>query len=102
MKKLSIVLALAGLLLGTVLIGWFGLGSVLDGLRRVGWGDFALIIGWQLVLFAVLGLAWDAITPGPRVAASAGADLGPHGARRVGQPACRSPRWVASCSAPAR
>ena len=67
MKKLSIALALAGLLLGTVLIGWFGFDRVIDGLRRVGWADFALIVGWQLVLFVVLGLAWDAITP-PREA----------------------------------
>jgi glycosyltransferase 2 family protein len=66
-KKLSIALALAGLLLGTVLIGWFGFDRVIDGLRRVGWADFALIVGWQLVLFVVLGLAWDAITP-PREA----------------------------------
>ena len=29
--------------------------------------DFALIVGWQLVLFVVLGLAWDAIVP-PREA----------------------------------
>lgn len=63
MKKLSIVLALAGLLLGTVLIGWFGFGRVITGVRRVGWEDFALIVGWQLVLFTVLGLAWDAIAP---------------------------------------
>ena len=63
MKKLPIVLALAGLLLGTVLIGWFGFGRVIAGMRRVGWEDFALIVGWQLVLFVVLGLAWDAITP---------------------------------------
>ena len=63
MKKLSIVLALAGLLLGTVLIGWFGFGRVIAGVRRVGWADFALIVGWQLVLFVVLGLAWDAIMP---------------------------------------
>ncbi|MGA9016111.1 MAG: HpnL family protein, partial [Acetobacteraceae bacterium] len=63
MKKLSIVLALAGLLLGTVLIGWFGIDRVVSGVRRVGWGDFAVIVGWQLVLFAVLGLAWDAIVP---------------------------------------
>jgi len=62
-KKLPIVLALAGLLLGTVLIGWFGFGRVIAGMRRVGWEDFALIVGWQLVLFVVLGLAWDAITP---------------------------------------
>ncbi len=62
-KKLPIALALAGLLLGTVLIGWFGFGRVITGMRRVGWQDFALIIGWQLALFVVLGLAWDAITP---------------------------------------
>jgi glycosyltransferase 2 family protein len=67
LKKLSIVLALAGLLLGTVLIGWFGFGRVIAGVRRVGWEDFALIVGWQLVLFVVLGLAWDAIVP-PREA----------------------------------
>ncbi len=63
MKKLSIALALAGLLLGTALIGWFGIDRVVSGVRRVGWGDFAVIVGWQLVLFAVLGLAWDAIVP---------------------------------------
>jgi putative membrane protein len=67
LKKLSIVLALAGLLLGTVLIGWYGFGRVIAGVQRVGWQDFALIVGWQLVLFAILGLAWDAITP-PREA----------------------------------
>ena len=64
MRKLSIVLALVGLLLGTVLIGWFGFGPVLDAAGSVGWGQFALIIGWQFVLFVVLGLAWEAITPG--------------------------------------
>jgi putative membrane protein len=63
LKKLSIMLALAGLLLGTALIGWFGFGRVIAGVQRVGWGDFALIVGWQLVLFVVLGLAWDAIVP---------------------------------------
>lgn len=63
MKKLSVVLALAGLLLGTLLIGWFGFGRVIAGVRRVGVDDFALIVGWQLVLFVVLGLAWDAIVP---------------------------------------
>jgi glycosyltransferase 2 family protein len=63
LKKLSIALALAGLLLGTALIGWFGIDRVISGVRRVGWGDFAVIVVWQLLLFAVLGLAWDAIVP---------------------------------------
>lgn len=63
MKKLSIVLALAGLLLATLLIGWFGFDRVIDGATRVGWARFGLIIGWQLVLFVILGAAWDAIVP---------------------------------------
>jgi glycosyltransferase 2 family protein len=63
LKKLSIVLAMVGLLLGTLLVGWFGFGRVVDGVLQVGWADFAIIVGWQLVLFVVLGLAWDAITP---------------------------------------
>ena len=67
MKKLSLLLALAGLLLGTLLVAWFGLGRVVAGVLRVGWEDFAIIVAWQFVLFAVLGLAWDAITP-PREA----------------------------------
>jgi putative membrane protein len=62
-KKLSITLALAGLLLGTVLLGWFGFDRVISGVRRVGWEDFILIVGWQLLLFVVLGLAWDVIVP---------------------------------------
>jgi glycosyltransferase 2 family protein len=61
------MLALAGLLLGTALIGWFGFGRVIAGVQRVGWEDFTLIVGWQLVLFVILGLAWDAIVP-PREA----------------------------------
>jgi putative membrane protein len=62
-KTLSITLAILGLLLGTLLIGWFGAGRVLAGVLSVGWGGFAIVLGWQLVLFAILGLGWDAITP---------------------------------------
>ena len=63
MKKLSIVLALAGLALGTLLIAWFGVDRVVSGLRAIGWGEFAVIVGWQLGLFVVLGLAWVVIVP---------------------------------------
>jgi putative membrane protein len=62
-KTLSIALAVLGLLLGTVLIGWFGAARVLAGVLSVGWGGFAIVLGWQLLLFAILGLAWDAIVP---------------------------------------
>jgi putative membrane protein len=63
LRKLSFTLALAGLLLGTLLVAWFGFGRVMTGIGRVGLEDFALIVGWQLLLFVVLGLAWDAIVP---------------------------------------
>jgi len=62
-KTLSVALAVLGLLLGTLLIGWFGAGRVLAGVLSVGWGGFAIVLGWQLMLFAILGLAWDAIAP---------------------------------------
>ncbi len=63
MRKLSYALALSGLLLATLLVGWFGVGRVLAGVLSVGWRDFGIIVLWQLLLFAVLGLAWDAIVP---------------------------------------
>jgi putative membrane protein len=62
-KKLSYVLALLGLLLGTLLIAWFDVGRVAAGALSVGWSGFALVIAWQLLIFAILGLAWDVLTP---------------------------------------
>jgi len=62
-KTLSVALAVLGLLLGTLLIGWFGAGRVLTGVLSVGWGGFAIVLCWQLLLFTILGLAWDAIVP---------------------------------------
>lgn len=43
MKRLSIVLALVGLLLGLLLISWFGFDNVVDAVSRVGWTEFAVI-----------------------------------------------------------
>lgn len=63
MKRLSVGLAVLGLLVATLLIGWFGAGRVLAGVLSVGWGGFAIVLAWQVVLFAILGVAWDAIAP---------------------------------------
>jgi len=63
MKRLSYVLALAGVLIGVVLVAYFGVGNVVGAISRIGWPEFALIVGWQLVLFVVLGIAWDVIMP---------------------------------------
>ena len=63
MKRLSYVLALLGVLIALLLVSYYGFGNVVTAVSRIGWREFALIAGWQIVLFAVLGLAWDLITP---------------------------------------
>jgi glycosyltransferase 2 family protein len=63
LRKLSFALALLGLAAATLLVAWFGFGRVLAAFSRVGWSEFAVIVGWQLVLFVILGLAWDSIVP---------------------------------------
>lgn len=64
MKRLSYVLALLGVLIALLLVSWFGLGNVVSAVGRIGWSEFGVIVGWQLVLFVIIGLAWDVITPG--------------------------------------
>ncbi len=64
MKRLSYVLALLGVLIALLLVSWFGFGNVVSAVGRIGWSEFAVIVGWQLVLFVIIGLAWDVITPG--------------------------------------
>jgi putative membrane protein len=66
-RKLSFLLALIGLAISVSLVSWFGFDGVLDAVASAGWGGFALICGWQLLLFGVLGVAWDTIVP-PRAA----------------------------------
>ena len=63
MKRLSYLLALLGVLIALLLVSWFGLGNVVAAVGRIGWPEFGLIVGWQCVLFVILGLAWDLITP---------------------------------------
>jgi putative membrane protein len=60
-KILSYVLALLGVLLASLLIGWFDAGRVLASALSVGWSGFALVCAWQIVLFAVLGVAWQVV-----------------------------------------
>lgn len=58
MKKLSIAAAIVGLILGTLLIGWYGFGSVGSAMLSVGAAGFALFCAWQLVTMVVLGIGW--------------------------------------------
>jgi glycosyltransferase 2 family protein len=61
LNKLSIALAVFGLLLGTVLVGAFGFHRVVATVLSVGWGGLALVCAWQMLVFVPLGLAWDAL-----------------------------------------
>ena len=63
MKHLSYILAVAGVVIVVALIGTFGVGNVTAAVSRIGWPEFGIILGWQFLLFVVLGLAWYAITP---------------------------------------
>jgi putative membrane protein len=60
-KRLSLSLAILGLLAGTLLVGWFGFGHVVHALLSVGWNGFGLLLAWQALLFLLLGYAWDVI-----------------------------------------
>ena len=70
MKRLSYVLALLGLLIALLLVGWFGVGNVATAVSRIGVAEFGLIVGWQLVLFVVLGLGWNTIMPAHAIRAA--------------------------------
>jgi glycosyltransferase 2 family protein len=63
MKRLSYILAALGVLVAILLVSYFGFGNVVASISRIGWFEFAVIVVWQLVLFAILGVAWDVITP---------------------------------------
>ncbi len=66
MKRISIVLALAGLAVSALLVAWFDAGQVLGVALSVGWQGFAVLSLWQAGLFVVLGLAWTTTLPGVR------------------------------------
>lgn len=63
LRKISILLAIVGLLLGTILVGWFGLDRVLTAMLSVSVGGFALLCVWQMGLFLINGAAWDVTLP---------------------------------------
>lgn len=63
MRRLSYVLAVLGTLIALLLFAYYGFGNVISTASRIGWLKFGGIIGWQMVLFVILGIAWDLIIP---------------------------------------
>ncbi len=66
MKRISILLALAGLAVSALLVAWFDAGQVLGVALSVGWRGFGVLSLWQAGLFLVLGLSWATVLPGVR------------------------------------
>lgn len=62
-RTLSLGFALLGLLIGTLLIGWYGAGRIVADVLSVGPAGFALLYGWQIAVTVILGGAWYAIAP---------------------------------------
>jgi putative membrane protein len=56
---------LAGLVLATTLVGWFGLGEVAEGLAAAGWRGVATIAGVHLAAILLCAAAWRAVLPPP-------------------------------------
>ena len=63
MKLAAIFAAIAGLILGTCVVGYYGFGAVTGALLTIGWGGFAIVCLYHLVLFGLLGLSWWVIVP---------------------------------------
>jgi putative membrane protein len=62
-KLLSIVLAILGVAGATVLVGWFGFDRVTHAILSAGIRGFALFCAWQLIVMALLGIAWRVVAP---------------------------------------
>jgi putative membrane protein len=63
LKTLSIAIAIVGVLVATLLVGWHGFGSIGNAMLSVGAGGFVLFCAWQLVTMVVLGLGWRIAAP---------------------------------------
>ncbi len=65
MKLATILAAVAGLILGTIIVAYYGFGAVASALGTIGWSGFLAIVAYHVASMAVLGMAWWAIVPPP-------------------------------------
>lgn len=63
LRELSIALAVIGVTGGTLLVGWYGFGSVGSAILSAGSGNFALFCAWQILTMAILGICWRMVVP---------------------------------------
>ena len=63
MKRLTLAVAIAGILLGTVLVEYFGFREVGHALFAVGWVGFLAIVAYHLAGIGLLGYCWYLLAP---------------------------------------
>jgi putative membrane protein len=63
-KRATIAMAILGILLGTVLVGYFGFHAVGHALFAVGWIGFFAILAYHLAGIVLLGYCWYLLVPG--------------------------------------
>jgi putative membrane protein len=61
MKLRVVLIALLGLALAIYLIGYIGFGAVFTAALTAGWGGFAIVCGYALALYLMLGAAWHVL-----------------------------------------
>jgi glycosyltransferase 2 family protein len=64
MKAVTTAVMIAGLLLGTAVVGAFGFTAVGRTLLAVGWPGFAVIVSYHLGVIGFLGLCWHILARG--------------------------------------
>ncbi len=63
-KKLTLLIALAGLALATGAVIWLGAGHIFHAILKIGWLGLLYVVAWQLFIFILLGLGWWILCPG--------------------------------------
>jgi putative membrane protein len=66
-RKSTILLALLGVALAVGLVVWLGAGKIVRSVASIGWGGFAILVGWQFLMCVVLASAWHRLCPGARL-----------------------------------
>jgi glycosyltransferase 2 family protein len=63
MKRGTILVFIAGLVIITLLVVWRGAGAVWHAMAGIGWSGFALLCLYHLSLIGLMGLSWRVIVP---------------------------------------
>ena len=102
MKFRLVIIAALGLALALYLVMYVGLSAVFAAAMSVGWGGFAILCLYALVLFPLLGAAWYVLLPDHRAAALYARSYGREWCAKQPRMCCRFPSLAESCSARAR